>query len=235
MRGMSRLIRMAGEPYELVGEAYDGREALELLAKCRPDTCITDIRMPCMDGLELIRAARSRGYRTRFIIVSAYEEFDFARQAVSLGVEDYLVKPVMEEELKRLLLSIEQGRKGMILPAAQDSLLEEYREVHPLVRKMLRVIETSYSVKISLKEMAERFGVTQEYLSTLFSQNIGQGFARFVKSYRIARAKELLRAGCTPEETAQRCGIENVKYFSSVFRDETGMTVTEFLREDDVM
>ena len=233
MKGMAELVKRSGTGCEIVGEAYDGKEALEMIIKYKPDVCITDIRMPVMDGLDLIRAARAQGFKTKFIIVSAYEDFEFARQSVSLGVEDYLVKPVMKEDVENILEAIARGGHNTGLAITKGSLAGEYPDAHPLVKKVLRIIETSYAVKISLKEMASGFGVTQEYLCSIFSQNIGQGFARYLRSYRIEKAKEMLLDGMEPEEAALNCGIQNVKYFSAVFRDETGMTITEFMRENN--
>jgi len=92
--------------FELTGEASDGEMALPLIRKLKPDVLITDIRMPFMDGLVLSRIVRRELPETKIIIVSGYEEFFYAKQAIELGVEQYLLKPIdrngMIEVLKEL-------------------------------------------------------------------------------------------------------------------------------------
>lgn len=86
-------------PIKVVAVAEDGQEALEMVREFRPDIVITDIEMPFMNGLELIRALQEQDIKTKNIIISGYDEFDYAKTAISLGVTDYLLKPLMPEEL----------------------------------------------------------------------------------------------------------------------------------------
>ena len=79
--------------YTFVGEASDGEMALPLIRKLRPDVLITDIKMPFLDGLALSRIVQSELPQTRIIIISGYDDFEYARQAIEVGVEQYLLKP----------------------------------------------------------------------------------------------------------------------------------------------
>ena len=90
-------------PYSLVGEAPDGEMALPMIRDTNPDIVITDIRMPFMDGLELCRQLRSRMPWIGIIILSGYDEFEYARQGMQLGVREYLLKPISVEELRQAL------------------------------------------------------------------------------------------------------------------------------------
>lgn len=99
-KGLLGLIPWEEHGYEIIGEAEDGEEALELIERLAPDLVITDIRMPVLDGLELIQTVRERaGKATKFIIISGYGDFKYAQQAVRFGVQDYLLKPIDETEL----------------------------------------------------------------------------------------------------------------------------------------
>ena len=91
------------ENYTLVGEAPDGEMALPMIADEKPDVVVTDIRMPFMDGLALSRAIRRSMPWIHIVILSGYSEFAYARQAISLGVEEYLLKPVTVEDLRSVL------------------------------------------------------------------------------------------------------------------------------------
>ncbi|WP_256758834.1 response regulator transcription factor [Cohnella sp. WQ 127256] len=99
-KGLMVLIPWEKYGYEIIGEADDGEEALHLIEQLAPDLVITDIRMPVLDGLELIQTVRKRnGKSTKFIIVSGYGDFKYAQHAVRFGVQDYLLKPIDEIEL----------------------------------------------------------------------------------------------------------------------------------------
>ena len=80
--------------FEFCGEAPDGEMALPLLQATQPDVLITDIRMPFMDGLELCRIVREQMPWVKIIILSGHDEFEYAQEAIKLGVTEYLLKPV---------------------------------------------------------------------------------------------------------------------------------------------
>ena len=90
-------------PIQVVGAAEDGQEALELSEKYLPDILVTDIAMPFRNGLDLIRELKEREIATKSVIISGYDEFDYARTAIALGVTDYLLKPFTPSELYEVL------------------------------------------------------------------------------------------------------------------------------------
>ena len=106
--GIANLIRHLDGNYEIVGEASNGRTALEMIETSRPDVVITDIKMPYMSGLELVNASREKKCSSRFIIISAYAEFEYAKEALKLGIDDYLLKPPTKEELEKTLKHVEK-------------------------------------------------------------------------------------------------------------------------------
>jgi len=98
-----RLIDWNSLDMSIVGIVHNGFEALELIKEMQPDIVITDIKMPEMDGLELVRNAAEKGYSNKFIIISGHKQFDYAYNAIKYGVEDYLLKPINERELINVL------------------------------------------------------------------------------------------------------------------------------------
>lgn len=96
---LEKSLRTSGLPIEIVAAAGDGKEAYESSLAHRPDIIVTDIAMPSMNGLELIRSLQEHGITSKNIIISGYDEFDYARTAIALGVTDYLLKPFMPQEL----------------------------------------------------------------------------------------------------------------------------------------
>ncbi len=90
-------------PYTLVGEAPDGEMAIPMIRDTNPDIVITDIKMPFMDGLELCRVLRGQMPWIGIIVLSGYDEFEYARQCIQLGVREYLVKPINAQDLRNVL------------------------------------------------------------------------------------------------------------------------------------
>lgn len=107
--GIKSIIDWEEIGFELIGEAANGSAALQIMEQSRPDIVITDIKMPEMDGLELIRRIKEAGYTTKFIVLSSYNEFDLVKQAMKLGASDYLLKMKMtKESLEEVLLQTKQ-------------------------------------------------------------------------------------------------------------------------------
>jgi len=100
-RGLTQLLAAHDQEFTVVGEAEDGERALELISSCHPDLLLVDIRMPFVDGLELIgRLVAAEGDSDlRVVVISGHDEFGYARQALGLGVFDFLLKPVEEDVL----------------------------------------------------------------------------------------------------------------------------------------
>lgn len=93
-------------PLELAGEAKNGQEALKLIEEKHPDIVITDIRMPLMDGIELIKSTRQSYGDIKFIIISGHAEFEYAREALSLGAMDYILKPIGNSDITRTVMRV---------------------------------------------------------------------------------------------------------------------------------
>lgn len=105
-RGLSTMIHRLSDDFQVAGEAQGGIEALEMLDAVNPDVVITDIRMPLGDGMELVKALRERENRALVVILTGYNDFTYAQTAVHFGVFDFLLKPVVDEQLKSTLSSL---------------------------------------------------------------------------------------------------------------------------------
>ena len=92
--------------FQIVGECGNGRQALEIIPECHPDLIITDIRMSGMDGVSLMAAVRNMGLKTEFFVISGYNDFEYARSAVSYKAFCYLLKPIDKNEIQMKLLEL---------------------------------------------------------------------------------------------------------------------------------
>ena len=106
--GLCKLIQKMFPEMEIAGTAENGQEGLACIEACEPSLVITDIKMPVMDGLEMIKKVQEKGLYPKVIVLTAYSEFSYAQQAVRLGVQDYLIKPVVVQEFVQVIGKIQQ-------------------------------------------------------------------------------------------------------------------------------
>lgn len=105
--GLCKLLKKMFPEIEVTGTAGNGQEGLLCIERDKPDMIITDIRMPIMDGLEMITKMQESGLCPKIIVLTAYSEFSYAQQAVKLGVNDYIIKPVVVQEFVRTIRKIQ--------------------------------------------------------------------------------------------------------------------------------
>ena len=154
--------------WNVTGVFENGLDALEYLEEHVVDVIVTDIKMPEMNGLEMIARLREKNMRASVIILSGYSNFNFAQQAIELGVFRYMLKPTNPKELLQVLEKIEKERQSV-----QDKTSEKKVTVgNLLIKKAVEYIEHNYSFKISVKEIASHLYVSPNYLSNLFKQHM---------------------------------------------------------------
>jgi two-component system response regulator YesN len=136
LRGMKQAIPWDELGAEWVGESTNGHKGLELIRKEKPDIVITDVYMPVMDGLTMIEHLRKEQFQGKFLIHSGYSDFEFARKALRMNVDDYLSKPVsrqtLRESLQRVILAVEEENK---IQLEQKALRDKVILYEPFVHK----------------------------------------------------------------------------------------------------
>lgn len=231
LAGLHHLILSGRTAFTDIERASDAYEALDLLDTFHPDLIITDIQMPAMDGLEFIREARQRG-AGRFVILSGYDHFDYARQALRLHVNDYLLKPIQQKELfeilSRLTLEIMEERDEGSKAKASGlyPVLASAQEISVPVRKFQQYVRKHFMRDISLDEVAEHLSLHPNYFCTVLKKETGMTFLHYLHSVRIENAKELLGKPelLTMEQIAKSIGFESPRHFYKVFKQFTGQT-----------
>ena len=104
--GLKKQIEKSGLPFQVIGEANNGVAAMEEILEKKPDILITDIRMPGLNGLQLLEKLREKGIAVKVIFISGYAEFEYAQSALRMGSFDYLLKPVEQEKLNQVLIRL---------------------------------------------------------------------------------------------------------------------------------
>lgn len=137
--GIRDLIDWEAEGFELCEDGHDGRDGLKKLLLHKPDLALVDIKMPGRSGIELIRAAREAGFAGHFVILTGYSEFEFAKAAISLGVEEYLLKPVDEDELCGCARKVREELDGQLEETRRRNVGEEAAREEVLRKVLLRM------------------------------------------------------------------------------------------------
>ena len=230
-KGLFKLLE-SQEGFQVTGVFEDVRTALKALYELEADVIITDIKMPEVSGLELIRQIRERNLNIRIIILSGYSNFSYAQKAIELGVTRYLLKPTDPRELLSVLRELEQelypeshGKEEM-----QDHSAEGENEVgNLLVLKAIQYIAVHYGGRITLKDMAEELHLSPNYLCELFKRHTGKNLMEYVTEYRMQKAKSYLNhVEYKVADVAEMVGYKEAKYFSSAFKKEYGITPLEY-------
>lgn len=165
---LAQAIDWASIGAEVAGEACDGEEALEKCRISQPEILLTDIRMPCVNGLELIGKLKEQGYTGKIIIISGYDDFQYAQQAVKLGAHDYILKPVDDGELlKTVQNAIEKLEQEKKREETLSSLQQQLEEQLPRLReRFVRSLLTGYfSTRERAKLELDYFHIENENLS----------------------------------------------------------------------
>ena len=124
--------------FTVVGTAENGEEALELAENCEPDVVMTDIQMPFMDGITLLKKLKERIPDLRSVIFSGYDDFEYAKEAIRLEAEEYILKPVDADELRNIFVRIRQRLDEQIEQRRNvEQLSKYYEESRPMMKEQL--------------------------------------------------------------------------------------------------
>ena len=235
-QGLAQTMPWAAMGCTVAGTAANGQEGLALLRTLQPEVVITDIKMPQMDGLEMLRIAREEGCQSAAIILTSYAEFSYAQQAVRLGSADYLLKPVEEKNLAAALQKIAAGGASAAPPAGAglvdwQALLTSARRQNSYVNRALNMIVDHYSEHLSIEELAFRAGLSASYLSRKFKEVTGHTFGELLAARRIEAALQLLQGDYRIYEIAEKVGFHDYKNFCLVFKKYMRQTPKTYVRE----
>jgi len=222
-QGLSQLITKLSLGCQVIGEAENGYEGLKMIRDAEPDIVMTDIKMPKMDGLDMIGKAQEMGVKSIFVILSGYADFEYARQGIVLDVKEYLLKPTTISDIKKLLINL----SGNVSKEPMSEM--ETQMYSPVIKDMIMTIDTNYGLRLGLDTFSVKYRLTSEYISNLFAKETGTTFSNYLKKIRMEKAKELiLKTDMRIYEVACRVGYPDQKYFSKVFKEYNGVSAKQY-------
>lgn len=230
--------------FTVADTAHDGLDALSLFEKNDYDLVIADIKMPRLDGIAFIEQLRGQKNNVSVILLSGYDEFEYARAGLRLGVAEYLLKPLNDAELQqalgRIVQRLETEKARVALPdewtpkTIQRFITDCFTDTSPeytmLAEQAAKYIAAHFSEQITQTDVAEALGITPAYLSSIFHEATGESYSKFLTRLRMTQAAMLLRSdpSLTMQSVAELTGYVSDKHFIHVFKRFFQMTPNEY-------
>lgn len=222
IKGLTTLVPWFEIGCEVVGVAENGIDGLAQVEKFQPDIVISDIQMPKLSGLEMIRAITAARLNVKCILLTGYRQFEYAKEAIDLGVHKYLLKPTNLEEIKSAVVEVtqlideEQSVEDSIKQLQQrlyqlestletsethenqeslnttDTATTESHSTKHLVRQAIAYMKQNFATKLDLQSLADHLYISTWYVCKLFKQELDTSFIELLNEIRIQEAKRLL-------------------------------------------
>lgn len=227
---------------EVVGEAASGIEAINVIDDMRPDIAFVDISMPFMNGIEFTEVATRRYPDLVIIIMTAYDDFEYARKCVRLPVFEYMLKPMVRSEVTETLTRVKSrldqavnarrlnkdGRDGNDQDESETRDENDSSEISS-IENIVRYIEENYKdPQLNLTSVALQFGFSSSYLSRKFKQDTGKNFIEYLTGCRMEKAMQLALKNVKMYKASADVGIPDPNYFGKCFKKYTGVSYSDY-------
>lgn len=244
-----KIDRYYGDKVDIY-HAVNGREAVAMCGEQKNDIVIMDISMPEMNGVMAAKYIRKMDDECSIIFLSAYDDFEYARNAIKVRALDYLLKPcdmndllaVMDTALQKLdkenvfngnSISGKEQNKETQIDGSNANNVRENRpkrtdnvrnsDEQTTIKYLKEYVENNYIYDISMQEAAEEMGYSDAYFSKLFKQYFNQNFTAYLTEYRIKKAKELLsNTNHSIKDISRMVGYTDSNYFAKIFKRLVG-------------
>jgi two-component system, response regulator YesN len=227
LRGIESKLVRSGKNYKVVGCYENGLEALQKIDYETVDVLITDIKMPKLSGLDLIKVLREKKPQLQCIILSGFNDFEYARTAIQYGVLDYLIKPLDKDQLFALLDRVYADKIQELKENVQGKVSKNEKKVVQVIKK---IIESEYQNELDLKRISDTVYLHPNYLSKLFKIETGESITSYLIGFRINKARALLKNKLDLKvyEVGDMVGYPDPVYFAKIFKRVTGITPKEY-------
>ena len=233
VEGLSKAVPWEKWDCYVAATAESGQSGVEIIQKENPDILFSDIRMPGMDGLAMIAALKSEHPHMQTAILTGFRDFEYAREAIRLGVTRFLLKPSKMEELEEAVSVMVQNLSHMKERTEDGKAVQEEPEETAagsfIAQNAVKYIEENYMEKLKLSDVADHVYVSQWHLSKILNQHVEKSFSDILNQTRIEKAKELLwEPSLRIGDIAEKVGFLDMAHFSRVFKKFTGLSANEF-------
>ncbi len=234
--GLKNLIKSYDLDLQIIAIVEDGKEAIKAIEEYRPEIILIDINMPFVNGLEVIEKARQIDKDSKIIIISGYDQFEYAQKALELGVYTYLLKPIDYRSFKNILeKAIEDYSNRIWEKSILKDMTTKETGSEDVGNLALNYIKENFSDHyLSLSSMSEKYYVSESYLTRIIKQKTGLSFTVYLNALRIKMAIKLLMDNektYSIKEISDMVGYNSQHYFSRAFKNYTGLSPNQYRNE----
>ncbi len=231
LHGLVKKIEGLNVNFKVIGEAQTGLQAYALVKELSPDLVITDIRMPEMDGISLLKKIREKYPSMDFIITSGYSDFEYAKSAIHLQVSEYLLKPIDPDELRDALLKLKT--KYELAQSSFNDIFNSstaYGTPGQIASLLKDYLIQNYNQEVNFNLIANNMNYSPGYLTKIFYSYYNCSPSKYLISLRIQRAQYLLshHPDLTVRQIGESIGYNDQGYFSRIFKKQTGLSPLEY-------
>jgi len=224
--GLRTIIQKFDLPIGDIYETSTGKQAEELCISHQPDIILTDIVMPDLSGLDFIANIKNKQItQSEIVVISGYDDFKYAQNAMRLGVSNYLLKPVKREQLYEALqemierVSQKRGSEQQLPDVSIDGIIDH----------ALKYIHENISEPLNLETMSKKLLINPNYFSHLFKKETNENFVIYLQKIRVEYAKKLLADPLLRiYQISDMVGFNNEKYFYKVFKKYAKFTPNQY-------
>lgn len=204
-----------------ITECTNGIDALEKIKEQHFELLITDIKMPIMNGVDLIRQMREFNQTLQVIVLSGYDDFNYARELLKANVIDYLLKPINPTEFQICVTQI-LNQIMTKKPATNDKIID----------KVLSIMHHEFDRDLTLEHLATCVFLSPNYLSILFKKEMNIGINKYLNNFRLEKACSLLSdSNMKVIDISKYVGFDNPSYFNRLFKNTYGVTPSSYREE----
>ncbi|MCI9314410.1 MAG: response regulator [Lachnospiraceae bacterium] len=230
LEGISRLLDWKALGFDQIRTAKSSFEVISHVVDWKPDICLMDVCIGNEYGYELISRLGEMGVRSNYIMMSGYDEFTYACEALRCGALDYLLKPIdggkLLQRVRQIIVEKLHGTLPEEIGEESDPVLKRpYQELSPLIRKIVMIVGMEYGQHISLKSIADRFRMNPTYLGQIFIKETNMKFSEYLMAYRMYAARSrIMETDSKIAEVADEVGYTNMNYFHQHFHQYYGIS-----------
>jgi YesN/AraC family two-component response regulator len=232
LNSLVKKIDGADMGFRVIGTAQTGNDAMTKIDTLHPDVVFTDIRMPVMDGLELLHHIHIHHPYTKVVITSGFSDYEYMRKAIQYQACEYMLKPMTAQDIRETLHTLSTALATTARPSQDESFpFPSGSSQGEMLDALQSYIKNHYeSNDIDLNALSEQMGYNPSYLSRIYKQRFGHSPSKYLLSLQIQKAENLLIHH--PELSVQQVGMEvgysDQVYFSRLFKKQTGMSPSEY-------
>lgn len=233
---------------EIIGEASNAHECLRLIDKNKPDIILTDINMPLTNGLDMTGLLLEKYPEIKVIIITGYDKFEYAKRSIRLGISDFILKPIDDEELKDAVLRLKEKIEK------EKAEINEVKNIKETIGDLTEIMEVEesdngksisinqikkYIIKnisnpdLSLKSVANHFYLNSSYLSRFFKEKTNENFGEYIIKIKMEIALKMLENPNTKAyEISKKIGFDDPNYFSNWFKKCNGQSIKDYKKNN---